>query len=197
MISAVILAAGRGERLKPLTDKTPKPMIKVGGKPIIDWVYENLKKYGVKNKDIYINVYHLPEQIISNARPATYLWEKWLSGTAGILKKVEEDLSDPFIVVNGDTISNVNITEMMKLHKKKRAFITVFTLDTATHNGGCFVFNKRILQAIPDDRPFSIHEDLIPLLKAGDEVILYKPKDAWYFDIGTHEGLKKAREFFK
>ena len=192
-IQAVILAGGVGERLKPLTDKTPKPLIKVKGKPVIGWVYENLKKHGIE--DILVNVHHLPLEIPRYlGKKVEYLYEGKLSGTAGVLKILEDQLTDPFVVVNGDTISNVNVKEMLDYHED----VTVFTLDTAIHNGGCFVFSKSILKHIPKNQPYSIQEDLIPkLIEEKVDIFTYRPKDSYYFDIGTPEKLEKARKFFE
>lgn len=193
-MKAFILTAGLGNRLKPLTDKIPKPLLKVGGKPIV-WYAENLlKQHGIT--DICVNVHHHPQQIVEYfGDRVLYSFEPELLGTAGALTKVKDWLSDPFVVLNGDTISDVDLTFMLNYHRLSK-LATVFTKDTATHNGGAFIFNREVFSYIPDSRPYSIHEDLIPdLAKKNAPVTLYK-SNANYFDLGTHEKLAKARKFF-
>src|SRR3972149_10195068 len=95
-MNAIILAAGKGERLKEITNSIPKPMITYKGKPILQYNIELCRKYGITN--IYINLHHLPEVITDyfgsgekfgvNIR---YSYEKELLGTAGAVKKIAKD----------------------------------------------------------------------------------------------------------
>jgi N-acetyl-alpha-D-muramate 1-phosphate uridylyltransferase len=107
-MKAMILAAGRGERMRPLTDKTPKPLLKVGGKPLIVWHIENLAKAGFK--EIVINHAHLGEQIEAALGDGKkwnlsikYSPEKVALETAGGIANALDLLgTEPFLVVNGD-----------------------------------------------------------------------------------------------
>ena len=111
---AMILAAGRGERMRPLTDHTPKPLLKVGGKPLIVWHLERLAKAGFK--EIVINHAHLGEQIeqtLGNGAQwglsIQYSPEKVALETAGGIANALHLLgSDPFLVVNGDTFTEID-----------------------------------------------------------------------------------------
>jgi len=113
-MKAMILAAGRGERMRPLTDFTPKPLLKVGGKPLIVWHLERLAKAGFK--DIVINHAHLGEQIeqaLGNGAQwglhIQYSPEKVALETAGGIANALHLLgSDPFLVVNGDTYTEID-----------------------------------------------------------------------------------------
>ncbi len=123
-MKAMILAAGRGERMRPLTDHTPKPLLKVGGKPLIVWHLERLAKAGFK--DIVINHAHLGHMIeaaLGNGAEwgmsIQYSPEKVALETAGGIanalylltengKKVE-----PFLVVNGDTYTDFNLAALV------------------------------------------------------------------------------------
>ena len=193
-MKAFLLMAGRGERLRPLTDKMPKPLIKVGGRPIV-WYIENLlRKHGVT--DICVNLHYKPKQIIDYfGDRVLYSFEPELLGTAGALTKVRGWLGSPFLVLNGDTISDVDLTEMLAYHYENNSFATIFTHDTAIHNGGAFIFDKVVFDYIPENKSYSIHEDLLPVLIKEVKTALYK-SNANYFDLGTAEKLERARKFF-
>lgn len=113
-IRAMILAAGRGERLRPLTDHTPKPLIPVQGKPLIVHHIERLAKAGIT--DIVINLNHLAEQIPAALGDGSrwhvrlhYSWENHLAEhleTAGGIRHALSLLSDTFILVNGDIFTD-------------------------------------------------------------------------------------------
>lgn len=112
----MILAAGRGERMRPLTDATPKPLLKVGGKPLIVWAIERLKRAGVV--DLVVNVSHLAEQIekaIGNGAALgvsiAYSFEQEPLETAGGIAWALPQLDDePFLVVNSDVYSNYDFS---------------------------------------------------------------------------------------
>lgn len=193
---ALVLAAGRGERLRPLTDTIAKPMIEVAGKPILRHVVDNLKKHGVK--DILANIHYFHNQIVDYFKDElVYSYEETLLDTAGAIKKVGDWLGHRFLVVNGDTLTNVDITEMIGFHHQGDRMATIFTHDTATHNGGTFIFNQRVLDFIPEGKPYSIHRDLLPdLMAKGIPLNLYQTK-AYYFDTANLEKLETARRFYE
>lgn len=113
-MKAMILAAGRGERMRPLTDHTPKPLLKVGGKPLIAWHLERLAKSGFK--DVVINHAHLGGQIEAALGDGTqwglhiqYSPEKNALETAGGIANAMHLLGDaPFLVINGDVFTDVD-----------------------------------------------------------------------------------------
>lgn len=113
-MKAMILAAGRGERMRPLTDHTPKPLLNVGGKPLIVWHLERLAAAGFK--DIVINHAHLGEQIENVLGDGSqwglhiqYSPEKTALETAGGIANAMPLLGDaPFLVVNGDVFTNID-----------------------------------------------------------------------------------------
>ena len=98
------------------------------------------------------------------------------------------------VVMNGDTITNIDLPDMIKHHEERGRDITVFTHDDATHNGGTFILNRNVLKDIPH-KLYHLTDDLIPKLEREGRVTLYK-SDAYYFDLGTIKNLKKARRFF-
>lgn len=198
-MKVLILCAGRGERLRPLTDKIPKCLIKVGGKPIIFHILLNWQNYnlGTLPQDVCVNLYHLSLTIWKKLKTMVcYSPEFKLMGTAGSIKLIENWFGNHFFVINGDTISNVNLKKMYKLHKKEGNIATIFTHDNAVHCGGTYLFKKDILDYIPKNKPYSIHKDLIPkLIKKKIPITLYK-SDAYYFSIDTPQKLAKARRYF-
>ena len=169
-------------------------MVQIMGKPVLGWVIDNLRKYGINNN--LVSIYYLAEKIIP------YLEEKGVGihlrnrelNTAAALKEVESYSSDPFIVANGDTITNVNISEMIKHHKASDSIATVFTHDTLTHCGGTYIFNKEVLKYIPDKDNYSIDKNLIPDLLKNKLKLSKFTKDYFYYDIGDRAKLAKARE---
>ncbi len=117
-MKALILAAGRGERMRPLTDATPKPLLMVGGKPLIVWVIERLKRAGVA--DLVVNVSHLADQIERELGDGakfgvriSYSFEREALETAGGIAWALPLLADrPFLVVNSDVYSNYDFADL-------------------------------------------------------------------------------------
>jgi MurNAc alpha-1-phosphate uridylyltransferase len=131
-MTAMILAAGLGSRMRPLTNSTPKPLLEVGGKPLILWHVEQLKKAGFQN--IVINVAYLGQQIIDylgdgskyglNIVFSDEQSEGALETAGGIIKALPL-LSDTFLVVNGDVWTDYNYLENFKLSKDKLAHLVL------------------------------------------------------------------------
>jgi NDP-sugar pyrophosphorylase family protein len=123
-MKAMILSAGLGTRLRPLTYETPKPLIPVAGRPIITYVIEFLKKYEVR--DLVINLYHLPQLIEDYLGDGsllgvkiTYSHEKELLGTAGAILEVRDLLSDgPFLVINSDILIDLDLGKFVRFHQE-------------------------------------------------------------------------------
>lgn len=131
-MQAIILAGGKGERLRPLTAEMPKPMISVLDKPLMEYSVELLKKHGIT--DIGVTLKFLPQQIRSYFADGakwdtniTYFEEKEALGTAGGVKAAEEFLSDTFIVISGDALTNIEIDKIIKFHQANSADVTIVT----------------------------------------------------------------------
>ncbi|WP_428739733.1 N-acetylmuramate alpha-1-phosphate uridylyltransferase MurU [Sulfurimonas sp.] len=132
-MKAMILAAGRGERMRPLTDTIPKPLLKVGGKELIVWHIEKLARNGFK--EIVINIAHLgekiPEALWNGSRwgvTITYSDERDTGAleTAGGIKKALEYLGDePFLVINGDVYCDYEFDPNFDLQNKLAHLILV------------------------------------------------------------------------
>ncbi len=129
-MKAMILAAGKGTRLRPLTLAIPKPMIPIGGRPVIRYIIDLLISEGVKH--IMVNLHYKAEQIASYLRRITpygakidYFIEPEPMGTAGAIKAVENFFDDTFIVIGGDIITNIKIGKIAKFHKQKKSLATI------------------------------------------------------------------------
>ena len=188
----IILAAGLGTRLRPLTENVPKPLIQLKGKAIVEYCVEKMRDFGVK--DIYVNAFHLADQIVSyfKGRDIEVVVEHDLLGTAGAIKNILEKykIMGDFVVMNGDTITEVNLTKMVVFHESSGKIATVFTNDTLTHNGGTFMFKPLVYKYLPNGF-YSLHQQLLLDLEKVNQVTLYKTND-YYYDIGTPEKLNKV-----
>jgi mannose-1-phosphate guanylyltransferase len=131
-MKAMILAAGLGTRLRPITNEIPKALVRLGDKNLLEYTILRLKKYGVT--DIIINVHHFAEQIIDYIKRAHYSnitiefsMEKDLLDTGGGLKKAAWFLkdSDPFLLHNVDVISDCDLTDMAQYHKRYGGLATL------------------------------------------------------------------------
>lgn len=144
-MKAIILAAGKGERLRSITDNIPKPMMQINGKPILEYNILLLKKYGFK--DIYINLHYLPEIIkiyFENGNKfgvnINYSFEKSLLGTAGAVRKIADEYwkgKERFILLYGDNLFEYDLGEIIDFHMRKKgiATITVYKKDDVSQSG--------------------------------------------------------------
>ena len=130
-LTAVVLAGGIGSRLMPHTAEIPKPLVEVGGKPVVEYLLSRLKKGGVKRVIMAVN--HMADQVESclgdGARfglEIEYSHEPKPLSTAGPLKLID-NLPENFIVANGDIISDIDIAALYDAHLLRRAGLTVAT----------------------------------------------------------------------
>jgi histidinol-phosphate phosphatase family protein len=140
-MKAVIIAGGRGERLKPLTDKIPKPMIKVGGIPVLEHQIKLLKRYGIK--DIIILTAYLSEKIEKYFKDGKnfgviikYVKSPEELGNADRVKLVEDQLDSDFIVFYGDMMLDICLPDFINFHKKNKGICTLL-LRSSDHIEDC------------------------------------------------------------
>tara|TARA_Y100000310_G_scaffold338314_1_gene427610 strand:- start:4406 stop:5104 length:699 start_codon:yes stop_codon:yes gene_type:complete len=152
---AFVLAGGKGERLKPLTNDIPKPLVKVKGKPIIEYCVELLAKHGVK--EIILGVGHMHEQIQEYFGDGSkygisivYSVETEPLGTGGALKQAEVMLNDKFFMLNGDNIANFDLTEQAKTHNEKNATATLSLaeVEDVSSYGVAKLENEKIIEFV-------------------------------------------------
>jgi len=141
-VKAMVLAAGRGTRLRPLTNAIPKPMIPFAGKPMLEYVVRLLAQHGFD--EIVINLYHLPEIIEEYFGDGSawgvsihYSLEEDLLGTAGAVRKVAEFFDTPFLVYYGDNLTNFDLGEFWQTHQREGEIATIglMPMDAPTTRG--------------------------------------------------------------
>jgi len=134
-MKAMVLAAGLGIRLRPLTESVPKPLLPVGPHPLLVWNLLLLRRYGVEH--VMINLHYLGEQIRHALGDGSqwhmhlsYSYEPVLLGTGGGIKRVEAFFDDgPFLVLNGDTITDLDLSQLVACHRKKESLATMALRD--------------------------------------------------------------------
>ena len=132
----MILAAGLGSRLMPLTLTIPKPMLPIANKPSLEHIIDLCKRHGITK--IKMNLFHLPEAVDNYFGSGkdfgvelSYSIEKRLWGTAGGIKRVQSFFDETFVVLMGDGLTNIDLTEMLKFHREKGAKATIAVKQVA------------------------------------------------------------------
>lgn len=165
---AVLLVGGKGTRLSPLTDKTPKALLEVHKKAVTEHIFDLLKKHGIR--DIVLCVGHLKDRIKDYFGDGsnfgvniTYVEEDEPLGTAGPLKLAKKYLKDSFIVSNGDELKNINIPRMFRLHKRKDALATIAltTVEDPSHYGVARLDGSRIVEFVEKPKKEEAPSNLI------------------------------------
>jgi mannose-1-phosphate guanylyltransferase len=121
-VKAMLLAAGNAQRLRPLTDETPKPMLEVAGRPILEHNVRLLVRHDIR--DMVINLHHKPEVIQSHFGDGSafgarirYSREPDLLGTAGAVKRVESEFDETFLIIYGDNLTDCNLGRLIAFHR--------------------------------------------------------------------------------
>ncbi|USY54476.1 NDP-sugar synthase [Bacillus sp. 1780r2a1] len=141
-MKAIILAGGRGTRLQPLTNDVPKPMLPLYEYPVIEYIVELLKKYGIN--EIGITLQYLPEQIMNYFGDGkkwdvsiTYFIEDMPLGTAGGVKKADWFIEEECIIISGDAVTDLNLANVIAFHRQHQSEMTIVTklVPDVTHYG--------------------------------------------------------------
>jgi len=130
-MKAMILAAGFGTRLKPLTNDLPKPLFPILNRPILEHTLHFLRSHSIR--EVAINLHHKPEKIINYFGDGKkfetdlhYSQEKKILGTAGGIKKLQDFFKDDsFWVINSDVLADVDLNDVLKFHKEKKSKLTL------------------------------------------------------------------------
>lgn len=225
-IDAVLMAGGKGERLRPLTEKTPKPLLEVGGKCIIDHNVDRLISYGVEHVNVTVN--YLGEQIEEHfdtprdgVQVRTFREPKFL-GTIGSIKFVDIFYNDTILVMNSDLFTNIDYEDFFlhfQIHDAEMSVaavpynisIELGILDLDGHdikgliekpkynyyaNAGIYLIKKRALAEIPENTFFHATHLVEKLIAQGKKVIRYPLNGTW-IDIGTYQEYERAKELVK
>ena len=139
---AMLLAAGEGTRLRPLTDRMPKCMVPLGGKPVLEHNIERLRSFGIT--ELMINLHHMPQAVQEYFGDGSkwgvsinYSVEEDLLGTAGGVKNVESFFDEAFLVWYADNLSNIDLGKLYAFHKMKagKATVALFYREDPTASG--------------------------------------------------------------
>src|SRR5919205_258539 len=177
-MKAMVLAAGKGTRLFPLTGAIPKPLAPVADKPVMQHIFELLARAGAN--EVHVNVHYLADAILGSYGERARLGgtqihfhrEKMLMGTAGGVKRVSEAVGfeEAFVVIMGDTLTDVDLRELLTFHKRKGAAATL------------------ALMRVEDTSEYGVAE-----LDAADEKVVGYEGDFYWSDIGTLESYRTAQ----
>jgi len=224
-MQAVILAGGKGTRLKPFTTNFPKPLVPIGDLPILEVVLRQLKYYGFT--DVVLAVNHLAELIMTfcgNGNKLglniSYSMEDKELGTAGPLAIINK-LEDNFLVMNGDLLTTLDYGALFKYHiqncndstisvYKKEVKIDLGVLEVEEDNFrdyiekpvynfdvsmGIYIFNKSVLDAIPKGEKMDMPGLILELKKQNRKIRCYRG-DYYWLDIGRVDDYETAVEIF-
>lgn len=222
----VIMAGGEGKRLRPLTENCPKPMLKVKGKPMLEIILDRCKEAGFHQ--FYLSVNYLKQQIIDHFGDGyrwgikiEYLEESQPLGTAGALRLFPPNLSLPFLVLNGDVLTHVPYSALLRFHEEHEAFATVSVKEHETvipygvvetkgtlvsgfqekpilsHyvNAGVYAFSPNALSYLTPDVPCDMPE-LLQRIQADNQPVHAFPIHENWLDVGHTEALTKAENCF-
>lgn len=130
-MKAFLLTAGLGTRLLPLTEHTPKCLVTIHGRPLIDWWFDALQKAGVT--EVLINLHHLPEKVkahvneLKSSIKVRFYFEETLLGSAGTLSANADFINDgnPFLIIYGDNLTSLNLRDLYAFHMSQPHLLTM------------------------------------------------------------------------
>ena len=225
-IDAVLMAGGKGERLRPLTEHTPKPLLPVGGKAIIDYNIDNLCYYGIKNISVTVN--YLKEQIEEhfaterNGVKVQCVQEPRFLGTIGALRFVEKFENDTILVMNSDLFTNIDLEDFYLQFVETAADMSAAAVPYSVSvpygifnvneenitgltekptynyyaNAGIYLIKKEMLNLIPKDIFFNA-TDLFELLISQKKKVVRFPIHGYWIDIGNKDEYAKAQDIVR
>jgi dTDP-glucose pyrophosphorylase/mRNA-degrading endonuclease RelE of RelBE toxin-antitoxin system len=221
-IDAVIMAGGRGQRLQPLTDTIPKPLLKVGDKAIMEHNLDRLALYGID--DFWVSVKYLGEQIENHFENGNqknikieYIWEDESLGTIGAVSKINNLEHDYVLVTNSDLLTNVDYEQFFLEFIKQDADLAVLTipyqvnipyavLETSDgkvkslkekptytyYSNGGIYLMKKKVLAFIPKDTFFNATDLMERLIENNLKVISFPFSGYWLDVGKHEDFEKA-----
>lgn len=223
----VLMAGGRGERLRPLTDSIPKPLIKIGSKPIIEHNIDRLIEFGIQN--IYISVKYLSEKIKEYFKDGSdkkinifYIEEEKPLGTIGALRLVNHFHNENILIMNSDLFTNIDVEDFFINFTQENADMAIATIPYSVNipfailnseNNRIFSFSEKptydyqanagiylIKRKCVDSIPYNQFfnaTDLIQALLDQGKKVTPYPIVGYWIDIGSHDDYRKALEIAK
>jgi dTDP-glucose pyrophosphorylase len=225
-IDAVLMAGGKGERLRPLTEKIPKPLLKVGDKAIIDHNIDRLILYGIQHINVTVN--YLKEQIEEhyqeprNGIKVQTVREPKFLGTIGSVRFVPSFYNDTILIMNSDLFTNIDYENFFLHFQQHEAEMSVAAvpynisipygilelegrnikglLEKPNYNyyanAGIYLIKRSVLEEIPSDEFFNATDLVEKLIVEGKKVIRYPLNGTW-IDIGNLQEYQKAQDLVK
>jgi dTDP-glucose pyrophosphorylase len=225
-VRAVIMAGGKGSRLMPLTHSTPKPMLKIGDRPMLEHILMRIRESGIEH--VYISLSHQPDTITDyfgdgseHKLTIEYLHEERPLGTAGSLQLIQ-DVSDTLLVINGDVLTDLDFRHMHQFHHDEDAALTlavrrfdVYVPYGIVHgetskvtsveekptfsfsiNAGVYFVEPEARKLIPSGEPFSMTDLIGVLIAKGHNVVKFPLHENW-IDIGYPEDYERAQREYQ
>lgn len=221
-MQAVIMVGGSGRRLRPFTEDLPKPMLDVGGKPLMQRVIEQLRQVGIRRVDLA--THYKSEKIVEHFGDGSafgvelnYVNEVHPLGTGGALGLMETP-NQPLLVINGDILTQVNFRAMLQFHQEHEAHLTVAVrryemevpygvveCDAALVrrlrekpqigflvNAGIYLLEPSVFHFVPQNTSFNM-PDLIQWLLDAQRTVVSFPIHEYWLDIGQHADYARAQ----
>ena len=227
-MKTIILAGGRGTRLQPYTLVVPKPLVPVGGMPVIELIIKRLRKFGVD--DFIVTTGYLGDLIKAVCGDGSrwgvhieYSDEIEPLGTIGPLNLIKDQLNKTFVVVNGDTITDIDLHALVKFHYASKAIATIAATRRTTKielgvlevnqdgsligfqekprqeylaSMGLYVFEPEIFEYIPEGGSFGF-DDLMYAFQASEAPVYVYSHPGYWLDIGIKADLERAQEEYE
>ena len=226
-MNALVLAAGEGTRLRPLTLDRPKPMLPLAGRPLLEHLVALLAAHGIR--EIAINLHYRPGAIVDHFGDGsrfgvriTYSREPRLLGSAGAARRLDWFLDDPFLVLYGDVLTDVDLSSLVDAHRRFGGIgtialseaddptrcgivqldgtgrITDFVEKPTTGefgnlaNSGIYVLDRAAIDHVPPARPFDFGTDLFPALLSAGLPLHGVSTSGYVLDIGSVDRYHRA-----
>ncbi|GAB4196791.1 MAG: hypothetical protein OHK0022_14610 [Roseiflexaceae bacterium] len=226
-MKALVLAAGAGTRLRPLTDTCPKPMLPIAGRPLLEHTLRWLRRYGVT--EAALNLHHLPKVVREGLGDGArfdmrlrYAHEPELRGTAGAIHNFPGFFDEPFLVIYGDLLLDLDLGDLIGFHRATGALMTLALKHTTTPhsqgmieidrlgrvlrfvekpqawdggdtaNAGVYICQPEVARRVPPGVSDFGH-DIIPALLRAGEPVFGRQLRGYLLDIGTPEAYAQAQ----
>jgi NDP-sugar pyrophosphorylase family protein len=227
-VRAVVLAGGRGTRLRPLTTIFPKPLVPLGDKPVLEILLRRLAAHDVRQ--VTLSTGYLSELLMAVVGDGgkygvqvSYCQEEQPLGTAGPLALIRNELTSPFLVMNGDLLTSLSFSKLLEHHHQTGADATVavFRRDVKIDFGviessadghfegyrekptyhfevsmGVYAMNPSVLKHVPDGQHFDMPDLITRIHASGGRVACYR-EDCFWLDIGRMDDYATAQDQFE
>jgi NDP-sugar pyrophosphorylase family protein len=218
----MVMAGGYGTRLRPLTDETPKPMLPIGSRPLLELIVSQLRDAGIRK--VNLATHYKSEVITEHFKDGSdfgvdirYVKEDQPLGTAGALSLLE-DSDEPLLVVNGDILTRVDFRAMLNFHREHNADLTVAVRQYEFRvpygvieadgvwikgisekpvvrqfiNAGIYLLSPSVRAVIPNGQHFDIPDLVHRLIEEGRPVVCFPVREYW-LDIGKADQYDQAK----